>query len=105
MVGGNSSKTAVESRNSIVIICNLDTRGEDIDFAKDLIRARGHAPILIDFSIETAPPLPGDWFSKTPHQYADQLETEITLIETEAARKMATADLAETRAEPMPHLI
>ncbi len=46
-----------------------------------------------------------DWFRKTPHQYADQLESEIALIETEAARKMAGADLAGTRAEPMLHLI
>jgi uncharacterized protein (UPF0261 family) len=94
----------VELRNSIVIIRNLDTRGEDIVFVNDLIRARGHEAIPIDFSMETAPPLPGDWFRKTPYQYADQLETAITLIETEAAWKMATADLAATRAEPMLHL-
>lgn len=46
-----------------------------------------------------------DWFRKTPHQYADQLETEIALIETEAARKMAAHDLARTRVELILDLI
>jgi uncharacterized protein (UPF0261 family) len=45
---------------SIVIICNLDTRGEDIAFVKDLIRERGHEPILLDFSMEEPPPFAGD---------------------------------------------
>ncbi|MCB2021543.1 MAG: Tm-1-like ATP-binding domain-containing protein, partial [Burkholderiaceae bacterium] len=44
----------------IVIICNLDTRGEDIVFVKDLIASRGHQPILLDFSMEEPPPFPGD---------------------------------------------
>jgi len=44
----------------IVIICNLDTRGEDIVFVKDLIASRGHEPILLDFSMEEPPPFPGD---------------------------------------------
>jgi HD superfamily phosphodiesterase len=46
-----------------------------------------------------------DWFRKTPHQYADQVETEIAVIETEAARMMATEELARTRAALMLHLI
>jgi hypothetical protein len=46
-----------------------------------------------------------DWFRKTPHQYADQIETEIAAIETEAARMMASEDLARTRAALMLHLI
>ena len=46
-----------------------------------------------------------DWFRKTPHQYADQLDTEIVLIETEAARNIATDDLAKTRTELMLHII
>ena len=48
------------SRKGVVIICNLDTRGEDIVFVKDLIRARGHEAILVDFSMEEPPPLAGD---------------------------------------------
>jgi uncharacterized protein (UPF0261 family) len=47
-------------RKGIVIICNLDTRGEDIVFVKDLIARRGHEPILLDFSMEEPPPFPGD---------------------------------------------
>lgn len=48
------------TRKGIVIVCNLDTRGEDIVFVKDLIAARGHEPILLDFSMEEPPPFAGD---------------------------------------------
>ena len=48
------------SMKGIVIVCNLDTRGEDIVFVKRLIADRGHDPILLDFSMEEAPPFPGD---------------------------------------------
>jgi len=48
------------SKKSIVIVCNLDTRGEDIVFVKQLIADRGHQPILLDFSMEEPPPFPGD---------------------------------------------
>ncbi|MDA8248162.1 MAG: Tm-1-like ATP-binding domain-containing protein [Rhodospirillales bacterium] len=47
-------------RKGIVIICNLDTRGEDIIFVKQLIEGRGHEAILLDFSMEEPPPLAGD---------------------------------------------
>ena len=49
-----------ESRKGIVIICNLDTRGEDIVFVKGLIEGRGHEAILVDFSMEEPPPVAGD---------------------------------------------
>jgi uncharacterized protein (UPF0261 family) len=44
----------------IVVVVNLDTRGEDILFVKTLIRSRGLEPILLDFSMEEPPPFPGD---------------------------------------------
>ena len=44
----------------IVVICNLDTRGEDIVFVKRLIQQRGHEAILLDFSMEEPPPFAGD---------------------------------------------
>ncbi|TAK46940.1 MAG: UPF0261 family protein [Xanthobacteraceae bacterium] len=47
-------------KKGIVIICNLDTRGEEIVFVKDLIAGRGHEAILLDFSMEEPPPFPGD---------------------------------------------
>jgi len=50
----------MSARKRIVIICNLDTRGEDIAFVKALIAARGHEPILLDFSMEEPPPFRGD---------------------------------------------
>ena len=48
------------SKKGIVIVCNLDTRGEEIVFVKDLIAGRGHEAILLDFSMEEPPPFPGD---------------------------------------------
>lgn len=50
----------MDRRKGIVIVCNLDTRGEDIVFVKKLIADRGHEPILLDFSMEEPPPFPGD---------------------------------------------
>ena len=57
---GEDMSAAPRPKKSVVVICNLDTRGEDIVFVKDLIRNRGHEAILIDFSMEEAPPLAGD---------------------------------------------
>ncbi len=50
----------MSAKKGIVVVCNLDTRGEDILFVKDLIAGRGHEPILLDFSMEEPPPVPGD---------------------------------------------
>jgi len=50
----------MSGKKGIVIICNLDTRGEDIVFVKRLIADRGHEAILLDFSMEEPPPFPGD---------------------------------------------
>ena len=47
-------------KKGIVIICNLDTRGEDIVFVKHLIEARGHNAYFLDFSMEEPPPFAGD---------------------------------------------
>jgi uncharacterized protein (UPF0261 family) len=47
-------------KKGIVIVCNLDTRGEDIIFVKRLIEERGHEAILLDFSMEEPPPFCGD---------------------------------------------
>ena len=47
-------------KKGIVIICNLDTRGEDINFVKTLIEGRGHHAYFLDFSMEEPPPFPGD---------------------------------------------
>ena len=47
-------------KKGIVIICNLDTRGEDIVFVKHLVEKRGHNAWFLDFSMEEPPPFPGD---------------------------------------------
>jgi uncharacterized protein (UPF0261 family) len=49
-----------KQNKGILIICNLDTRGEDILFVKDMIEDKGHRAILLDFSMEDPPPFPGD---------------------------------------------
>jgi uncharacterized protein (UPF0261 family) len=50
----------MSGKKGIVVVCNLDTRGEDIVFVKQLIADRGHEAILLDFSMEEPPPFPGD---------------------------------------------
>lgn len=46
-----------------------------------------------------------DWFKLTPHQYADRLTKQFSLLETPAGRDMAEAELATTRETLMLHLI
>lgn len=48
------------ARKGIAVVVNLDTRGGDIAFVKDLIAGRGHEAIFLDFSMEEPPPFPGD---------------------------------------------
>ena len=48
------------AKKGMVIICNLDTRGEDLILVKGLIASRGNEPILLDFSMEEPPPFAGD---------------------------------------------
>lgn len=46
-----------------------------------------------------------DWFKLTPHQYADRLTKQFSLLETPAGRDMAEAELAATRETLMLRLI
>ncbi len=46
-----------------------------------------------------------DWFKMTPRQYADRLEQQVSILETEAGRRLAAQALAETRVALMLHLI
>ena len=46
-----------------------------------------------------------DWFKMTPRQYADRLEAQVGILETEAGRKLAVEELAKSRAALMLHLI
>jgi hypothetical protein len=46
-----------------------------------------------------------DWFKLNPRQYADRLDGQFALLETEAGRQMATQELASTRQALMLHLI
>jgi hypothetical protein len=46
-----------------------------------------------------------DWFKLTPRQYADRLERQVCILETEAGRQIAAQVLTESRAALMLHLI
>jgi uncharacterized protein (UPF0261 family) len=48
------------NKKGILILCNLDTRGKEIAFVKDMIEARGHRGIFLDFSMEEPPAFSGD---------------------------------------------
>lgn len=47
-------------QKTILIIANLDTRGEDFIFVKDLIKKKGHRAVLLDFSMEKEPAFQAD---------------------------------------------
>ena len=47
-----------KKNKGILILCNLDTRGKEIAFVKDLIQERGHRGLFLDFSMEDPPPIP-----------------------------------------------
>lgn len=76
----------MSDKKGIAIICNLDTRGEDIIFVKQLIEERGHNAILLDFSMEEPPPFAGDI---TCEQIAERGGLEI-----ESVRKFYRVDRA-----------
>ena len=46
-----------------------------------------------------------DWFGQTPHAYADRLEEQVGILETELGRDLAAATLADTRARLMLHVL
>ncbi|MCL5962212.1 MAG: Tm-1-like ATP-binding domain-containing protein [Chloroflexi bacterium] len=45
---------------TIVIVANLDTRGEDFKLVRELIEERGHRAVFLDFSMEGVPFYQGD---------------------------------------------
>ena len=46
-----------------------------------------------------------DWFKMTPRQYAERLEQQVSILETETGRQLAARTLSETRVALMLHLI
>ena len=83
------------------IIDGHDTRPDPRSLNDRLVR---DADKLWRFTV-TGVAVACDWFKMTPHQYADRLEQQILILETEAGREMAAQELARTRAELMLHLI
>ena len=46
-----------------------------------------------------------DWFGVTPHVYVDQVEAQLPKFETEHGRRLAEAELADTRRKLMLHVL
>ena len=45
---------------TILVIANLDTRGEEFLLVKEMVEERGHLALILDFSMEQEPLVPGD---------------------------------------------
>jgi hypothetical protein len=84
-----------------IIIDGHDTRPTPRSLNDRLVR---DADKLWRFTV-TGVAVACDWFKLTPHQYADRLERQFVLLETEAGRDMAVEELAKTRTALMLHLI
>ncbi|HPG04610.1 MAG TPA: metal-dependent phosphohydrolase, partial [Rhodoblastus sp.] len=46
-----------------------------------------------------------DWFGVTPHAYVDQVEAQLPKFETEHGRRLAEAEMADTRRKLMLHVL
>jgi len=83
------------------IIDGHDTRPHARSLNDRLVR---DADKLWRFTV-TGVAVASDWFRLTPRQYADRLEQQVAILETEDGRQMAAQTLADTRAALMLHLI
>jgi hypothetical protein len=83
------------------IIDGHDTRAQPRSLNDRLVR---DADKLWRFTV-TGVSVACDWFKMNPHQYADRLQQQFSLLETAAGRQMAEQELAKTRAALMLHLI
>ena len=83
------------------IIDGHDTRPHARSLNDRLVR---DADKLWRFTV-TGVAVASDWFKLTPRQYADRLEAQLAILETDAGRHMATQALAQTRVALMLHLI
>ncbi len=83
------------------IIDGHDTRPEPRHLNDRLVR---DADKLWRFSV-TGVAVACDWFKLTPGRYADRLENQFDLLETETGRRLAREELAMTRRILMLHVI
>jgi len=83
------------------IIDGHDTRPHARSLNDRLVR---DADKLWRFTV-TGVAVASDWFRLTPRQYADRLEQQVAILETEDGRQMAAQTLSDTRAALMLHLI
>ena len=89
----------------IVAVCDIidghDTRPYPRSLNDRLVR---DADKLWRFTV-TGVAVASDWFKVNPHQYADRLDHQLGILETEAGREMAAEELAKSRVALMLHLI
>ena len=83
------------------IIDGHDTRAQPRSLNDRLVR---DADKLWRFTV-TGVAVACDWFRLTPRQYADRLGRQLGLLETDAGRRMAEAELPRTRAALLLDLI
>jgi HD superfamily phosphodiesterase len=90
---------------TITAVCEIidrhDTRSEPRSLNDRLVR---DADKLWRFTV-TGLVVVGDWFKKTPHEYAEWCDRLLDDMETKVGRYMAERELAQTRATLMMHLI
>ena len=54
----NSRDTTMKT---VVIVATLDTRGDEVEFLKELIENKGHSVITVDVGVMGSPHMPGDF--------------------------------------------
>lgn len=46
---------------TVVIIATLDTRGDEVEYLKDILEESGHTALTVDAGVLGDPPFPGDY--------------------------------------------
>ncbi len=76
---------------TIVIVATLDTRGDEVEFLKDLIENKGHSVITVDVGVMGSPYMPGDFTrEKVAEAGGKGLQQLVEAADAGADRKQAT---------------
>lgn len=93
------------SEEVIAQVCEIidghDTRSEPRHLNDRIVR---DADKLWRFEV-TGIAVACQWFGVTPHGYADKLEAQLDILETEAGREMAREELSATRGKLLLHVL
>jgi len=76
---------------TIVIVATLDTRGDEVEFLKELIENKGHNVITVDVGVMGSPHMPGDFTrEKVAEAGGKSLQQLVEAANAGADRKQAT---------------